>query len=92
MNKAYGFAGPNAWYQDQPSSCTQASFDEVLSATGSGSPARRVGISFQINVMDPNTGAWMAFLNTFLSLAAANNVAVAITLDAFEFWDQRPDL
>ena len=44
---------------------------QVLSAVGPGSDTRRLGISYQINVLDPDQAAWLAFIHTMLANANA---------------------
>ena len=93
LNKAYGSTAPMAWNQDAPSTCTAASFEEVVGKIGTvGNERRRLAISYQINVLDTNSNAWETFLETFLSLSNSTQVAIGVTIDAFEWWDSRPDL
>eukprot|EP00043_Microstomoeca_roanoka_P030368 m.26129 g.26129 ORF g.26129 m.26129 type:complete len:578 (-) comp9979_c0_seq1:44-1777(-) len=100
VNKMYGCSGdPYCWNQDQPSTCTQASIQEILSALNytsrslDATATRRLGVSFQFNVIDTlNQTAMLCFLDNLLELAEVNGLAVGITIDAFEFWSKRPDL
>jgi hypothetical protein len=93
VNKAYGYAVPDAWNQDFPQSVTQASIDNITNTLGGvGSASRRLGVSFQFNCLDPNVNASLTTLSEILSLSLANDLPVAITLDAFEFWNWRVSL
>ena len=79
---------PTGWSPTNPDSITQASFDNIINTVGTrGSSTRRLGISVQLPVFFTPASSVTAFLQKLLSMCQANDVPVAFTLDAFEFWE-----
>jgi hypothetical protein len=96
MNKMFGCTTQQGcWNEGQPSSLTQASVDLFLSSVGNvtGGPLRRLCLGFQIDALDGSTASThAATLAQLLALSEANNLPIVLSLDAFEFWEGRPDL
>jgi len=91
LNKGF----PGGWLITDPSTFTQASFDEMLAAVNGtrGTAARKLAVSFDFWVLfadDMPTA--LASLDALLALALANDVAVSVSLDATQWWQARPDL
>lgn len=96
LNKMYGCTTqPGCWNEGVPSSLSQASIDLFFAAVGGerGSNLRRLCLGFQIDTLSGITAATQSeTLANLLALSSANDLPVVITLDAFEFWNGRPDL
>lgn len=94
VNKAMGSTRPLSWNQGDPSSVTQASFDDILNNTlhNRGTVTRMLGVSVPVSVLLGNQNVTSAFLANVLSLSQANNLPVSIALDAFEWWNDHPEL
>jgi hypothetical protein len=97
LNKMYG-CDPGVggcWDEDMPATVTQASIDLLLAAVGGarGSAKRRLCFGWQFNPLDGSPVATkLASLDAALALALANDLPIVVTVDAFEFWQGRPDL
>jgi len=93
LNKASFYNGAYAWNQDNPSTCNQASIDDILNTVGNlGTDKRRVGVSVQINAFDTYTTESHEFLQNLFNLSITNDIPIGFAIDSFEFWDTRPDL
>ena len=96
LNKMYGCTTqPGCWNEGVPSSLTQASIDLFIAAVGGerGSPQRRLCLGFQIDTLDGSASdTQAAVISNLLALSTANDLPIVLTLDAFEFWQGRPDL
>lgn len=96
VNKASFSADDLAWNQDDPSTCNQASIDQIFAklanVTVDGNSTRRLGVGHQLVLLDPNGNATVQFLGNMFNLSLANDLPIAFALDPFQFWDSRPDL
>ena len=94
LNKANFVSDPFAFDQDRPNSASQESIDQLLSVMGglTGSDKRRLAFSHITLLMGSNATNAMAFLNNMLNLSLANNLALSVELDVFQWWNGRPDL
>lgn len=93
VNKASFYGGPYAWNQDNPSTCNQASIDDILSTVKTlGNDKRKLGVSVQINAFDTYTTETHEFLQNLFNLSITNDLPIGFAIDSFEFWDTRPDL
>ena len=93
VNKGYG--SPGGWVVDDPSSFTQASIDEILTAFGGqrGSAARKLCVSFNLwTLFDANASTMLASLDALLALSLANELPLSISLDPTQWWDDQPQL
>lgn len=94
VNKTDTGGGPGLyWYQQSPSSFTQAGVTEILNLVGTrGGPLRKLAFAYSFSYLNYPLADELACIKTMLSLATSNDLPVVLHLDGVNWWSARPDL
>jgi len=88
------FSLHTGWSMNNPSSITQAGFDQILDSIGGskGAPYLRVATAVTVSYLQGSIASQQESILRILALAVSNDFPVILHLDGVNWWAQRPDL
>ncbi len=88
-----GGAGPGPyWFQQDPSSVSQAGIEEILGGLQRGGANRRLAFAYSLSYLNFPLAAEREVLHNLLSLASANDLPLLIHLDGVNWWSAQSAL
>lgn len=85
--------GRNQWVVSDPSSVSQASFDEITGAIGTaGNNDRRLAIAYTFEYANFKIDDVAGSIKNMLALSEKNNIPVILHLDGVNYWGYYPEL